>query len=118
MPTKSTTKSSPELVSEVSGWLVGGGILTVALFPLAVPLIALTVVCALPLLLVPLAVGLVAAIVAAPILLVRNLGKRAFRALAPRATPQPGRQRRTALRKRSGRRWIAGPRRTSTSRRG
>jgi hypothetical protein len=83
MPTNFTTKSSPELLDEASGWLVGGGILTVALFPLAVPLIALTVVFALPLLLVPLALGLVAALVAAPILLVRTLGKRVFRALAP-----------------------------------
>jgi hypothetical protein len=98
MSTDSTPKSSREVVDEISSLLVGGGILTVALFPLAVPLIAMTVVLALPLLLVPLAVGVVAAIVAAPILLVRSLGIRAVRALTPSAPPQSGRQRRTALR--------------------
>ena len=80
MPTESTTRSSPALVDEISGWLVGAGILTLALFPFAVPLIALTLVCALPLLLVALAVGVVAAIVAAPILLVRSIGRRVVRA--------------------------------------
>ena len=74
MSTRSTTHSYPELVNEASTWLVGGGILTVALFPLAVPLIALTAVAAIPLLLVPLAVGLVAAVVAIVILVFFGLG--------------------------------------------
>ena len=89
MSTEPTTHSS-ELIDEVSAWLVGGGILTVALFPLAVPLIALTVVSVIPLLLVPLAAGLVVAAVAGPILLIRSLGRLAIRVLGARGSVQPG----------------------------
>jgi hypothetical protein len=90
MSTGSTTHSYPELVTEASGWLVGGGILTVAVFPLAVPLVALTALAVMPFVLVPIAVGLVTAVVAAPILLVRAVGRRVFRALAARRRPQSG----------------------------
>jgi hypothetical protein len=70
---KETKHSYAEVVDEVSPLLVGGGILTVALFPLAIPLIALTVVASIPLVLVALPVGLIVAAVAAPILLLRRL---------------------------------------------
>lgn len=50
--------------------VVGGGIITVVLFPLALPIILLTAAAAIP---VPLAVGLVIAVFAAPILLLRRL---------------------------------------------
>jgi membrane protein implicated in regulation of membrane protease activity len=73
MPREPTTPSYRELADELSTWLAGGGILTTALFPLALPLIALTVAAALPLVVVALAVGLVVAVVAAPILLLRRL---------------------------------------------
>jgi len=42
--------SRGEIVDEASNWLLGGGIVTMALFPLALPWIALTVVAAIPLL--------------------------------------------------------------------
>ena len=71
------SSTSAEVIDEVSKWGVGGGILTIALFPLALPFIALTAIALLPLLLVPLAAGLLAAIVVVPVLLVRGLWRRA-----------------------------------------
>jgi membrane protein implicated in regulation of membrane protease activity len=92
MPTERTTHSYPGLADELSAWLVGGGILTMALFPLALPIIALTAVAAIPLVLVALALGLVAAVVAAPILLLRRLRRsvRASRRVEVRAQPRIG----------------------------
>jgi hypothetical protein len=52
-----TTRSDPELLDELSAWLVGGGILTVALFPLALPFVLLTVAAMLPFVVVPLVGG-------------------------------------------------------------
>jgi hypothetical protein len=78
-----------DVASELSAWLVGGGIITMALFPLALPLILLLAIGAIPFLLLPLLGGLVVALVAVPVLLVRGLG-RAFRARRRRpwhATP-------------------------------
>ena len=60
-----------EIVDEASTWLVGGGILTLSLAPLALPGIALLLVAALPLVALGLAAGLLAAIVIAPIVVVR-----------------------------------------------
>ena len=62
-----------ELLDEVMSWLTGLGLITFVIFPLALPLIALTLLVAIPLLLavIPLA------ILAAPMLLIR-------RALRPR----------------------------------
>jgi hypothetical protein len=57
-----------------------------ALFPLALPIIALTAVAAIPLVLVALAAVLVVGAVALPILLVGILGKLAIRALRRRDT--------------------------------
>jgi hypothetical protein len=54
---------------EFSNWAVGLGIVTVALFPLAIPIVVLTAVALLPLLVPVLALGLVAA----PVLLARRL---------------------------------------------
>jgi hypothetical protein len=75
---------------------VGGGILTMALFPLAIPLLVLTVVATLPLLVPLLAAGLVVAVVAVPIRLMRRLAaarRRRSRTGAIRlpSTTQPGR---------------------------
>jgi hypothetical protein len=53
----------------------------VALFPVALPLILLTAAAALPLLLIPLALGLLVAAVALPVLLVRGLWRWASRTL-------------------------------------
>jgi VIT1/CCC1 family predicted Fe2+/Mn2+ transporter len=61
-----------DLAGELSAWAAGLGIITVALFPLAVPLIALTALAALPLLLL----ALVAALLALPFLAIRGLVRR------------------------------------------
>jgi hypothetical protein len=55
---------------------VGLGMLIMALAPLAIPFIALTVLFALPLLLPVLALALIGGIIAAPVLLLRRRGRR------------------------------------------
>jgi hypothetical protein len=68
----------------------GLGILILALAPLAIPFLVLTAVFALPLLLPVIALGLIGAIIAAPVLLVRRLARR--RLSSPRrATSAPRR---------------------------
>ena len=64
-------------MSETIGWMVGLGMVTMVLFPFALPGIALTVVALLPLLAITVPLALVAALVAAPILAVRGLRRRA-----------------------------------------
>jgi hypothetical protein len=73
MSTRPRTHTHPELLDELAAWLVGFGIVTAAVFPLALPIIALTVASLIPLVLVALAAGLLIAVVAAPILLVRRM---------------------------------------------
>ena len=68
------------LTDEASGWLVGGGIVTMALFPLAIPILLLAAVFALPLLLPVLALGLLVAAIAVPVLAVRALARLVRRA--------------------------------------
>jgi hypothetical protein len=89
--TESSNQRRPAdaVVDGVSGALVGGGIVTMALFPLALPILALTAVALLPLVLIGLAAGLVGAILAAPILLVRRLARRARRPAASEADHTP-----------------------------
>jgi hypothetical protein len=65
-----------EVVDEVSKWTVGAGILTVALAPLAIPILVLTAVALLPLLLPLIPLGLIAGLVYVPIRLVRSLRRR------------------------------------------
>jgi membrane protein implicated in regulation of membrane protease activity len=62
-----------EVVDEISKWTVGFGVITVALFGLSLPILLLTAVALLPLAVPLIAIGLVAAVVAVPILLVRRL---------------------------------------------
>jgi len=50
MSEKAAEHSSTEVIDTVSEFLVGGGILTMALFPLAIPIVVLLIVAALPLL--------------------------------------------------------------------
>jgi hypothetical protein len=71
--------SRGELVDELSGWTVGLGILTMALAPLAIPMVALTAVAAVVLLLPVLAVGLLGGLVALAVLLVRASARQARR---------------------------------------
>jgi len=75
MSTKPTTPTPAEVVQEVGAWTVGGGIIIMALFPLALPLIILTVASVIPLLVAALALGLVAAVVASAVTLLRRLGR-------------------------------------------
>ena len=72
----------------VSAVLTGGGVLMFALFPLAIPLIALTAVALIPFLVVGLAL---AAVATPPVLLVRWLRRR-----AGGARPREGAEARTA----------------------
>lgn len=78
--TTQITARRAEVADEISKWTVGGGIITMALFPLALPIIALTALAALPLLVPALAAGVLIGLIAAPIM----LGRRAVRALRRR----------------------------------
>jgi hypothetical protein len=74
-------RSSTEVVGGASAALVGGGVVTFALFPLALPTVILTAVSVIPLALPVVALGLLIAAVALPILLVRRLVRALLRAL-------------------------------------
>jgi hypothetical protein len=80
-------RSRAEVADEVSKWTVGGGIVLVALFPLALPILILTAVAVLPLLVPLLAAGVVVAVIALPILLFRKLGRPLLRLRPWRRTP-------------------------------
>ena len=70
-----------EVAHDVSVLAVGGGIIVTALFPLAIPILALTAVAVLPLLLPVVAAGLAVALFALPVLAVRAAGRWTRRAL-------------------------------------
>jgi hypothetical protein len=72
MNTQSIQRPEYETIEEISKWTVGLGTITFALFPLALPILALTAVALLPLLIPVLAVGLLVAIVALPVRLLRG----------------------------------------------
>ena len=84
MNTRPTYTTKDEVIQEVSTWGVGLGILTMALFPLALPILILTLVALLPLLVPLIALGLVAGILAIPFL----LGRRLLRAIKKRRAPK------------------------------
>ncbi len=65
-----------EVLDEVSKWTVGLGIVTMALAPLSIPIIALTAVALIPLVLPLLAIALIAALAYVPFLLVRGAMRR------------------------------------------
>lgn len=68
--------TAADVASELSGWATAGGLISMVLFPFAIPIIALTAVAALPLLVLALAGGLVAAVLALPVLAARALLRR------------------------------------------
>jgi hypothetical protein len=81
--------TAPDLVEEAAAWALGGGVLTCALFPFALPILLLTMAFVLPFALAGLAIALALAVVAAPILLVRRFARRWIGAPPARpATPQ------------------------------
>ena len=70
-----TARSRAEVVDEVSKWSVGTGILVMALAPLSLPILILTLVALLPLAVPLLAAGLLAGVIALPVMLLRMLGR-------------------------------------------
>jgi hypothetical protein len=91
MSTRATRVTAAELADEAPSWAVGGGIITMALFPLALPLILLTAAAAIPLLLLGLPVALLVAVVAGSIRLLRCV-RRTIRFPAARRVAEPRRQ--------------------------
>ena len=73
VPQPATMPTAGEVADEMATMALGGAILTFALFPLAVPMIALTIIALVPLLIVGLAAGLVVAVFAVPVVMVRRL---------------------------------------------
>jgi hypothetical protein len=67
------TSSADHVISEAGGFLAALGALTMALFPLAIPGIALVAVAVVPLVLLALVVAVLAAVVAAPVMAVAAL---------------------------------------------
>jgi hypothetical protein len=74
MDAEMKARSRAESLDEIWKYTVGGGILLVALAPLALPIVILTLVAVLPLAVPLLALALVAAIVALPVMLLWKLG--------------------------------------------
>jgi hypothetical protein len=91
MDVQSDSPTGLEAIDEASKWGVGAGILIFALFPLAVPILLLTLVAVLPLAVPVIALGLVGGVVAGPVLLVRRLLRsRAGRSVRNRSSsPRP-----------------------------
>ena len=78
-------------LDEIWKWTVGAGILVVALAPLALPILILTIVALLPLAVPMLAVGSLAGVIALPVMLVRKIGRsvNGSRRRRPSAEPAP-----------------------------
>ena len=83
VPQPAAMPTAGEVADEMAAMATGGAILTFALFPFAVPMIALTIIALVPLLVVGLAAGLVVAVFAVPVVMVRRL--RRSRPVAPAA---------------------------------
>lgn len=85
MNPETRSPSRTEVVEEASKWGVGAGIVVVALFPLAIPILILTAAALLPLVVPLLALALLAGVVALPVLVLRRLAKSVGRLRRPRA---------------------------------
>ena len=70
------SRQRTEVIQEVSKWGVGAGILTVALAPLAIPILVLTGVALLPLLLPAIPLALIAGLVYLPVRVIRGVRRR------------------------------------------
>jgi hypothetical protein len=79
MNTDLRSPSTTEVIDEVSKWGVGAGILTVALAPLAIPIIVLTAAFLLPLLLPVIPLAMIAGLVYVPIRIFRGVRGRLAR---------------------------------------
>jgi hypothetical protein len=92
MDAETSARTRAQNLDEIWKWTVGAGILVVALAPLALPILILTIVATLPLVLPVLAVGLLLGVVALPILALRKAA-RSLRRIRPRRGPaEPARQ--------------------------
>jgi hypothetical protein len=91
MRTRSASPRPAELADEASNWVVGGGMITLALFPLALPALVLLAIGLIPFLIPALAAGVLLAGLALPFLLIRGVLRRVLRARRPRraAVPRP-----------------------------
>jgi hypothetical protein len=85
----SSSRSRNEALDEASKWLVGGGILTLALAPLALPGLVLAAVLALP----PLLLTLPIAAIGGAVMLLRAFARRLVRRRAANAMSAAGRSR-------------------------
>ena len=83
--------SRAEIVDEASKWGVGGGILLTALAPLSLPILILTIVALLPLAVTLIALGLLAGVLALPIMLIRKLARAVTRVRPARRPHEPAR---------------------------
>jgi hypothetical protein len=75
MDAETRARSRAESLDEIWKWTVGGGILVMALAPLALPILILTLVALLPLAAPLLVVGLLAGVIALPVLLIRKVSR-------------------------------------------
>jgi hypothetical protein len=82
-------RARAELSDEISKWTVGWGIVGMALFPFALPFVILTGVALLPLLVPLLALGLLAGVLALPVMLFRKLGRSVARFRRSRGGRRP-----------------------------
>jgi hypothetical protein len=85
----STEPTAAEVAEETTAWLVGGGVITLALFPFALPIVALTAIAALPLLVVPLTAGLLFAAVAGARAVIRRITRFVWRSDGRRPSLHP-----------------------------
>jgi hypothetical protein len=85
MDTEATHSRAQDL-DEIWKWTVGAGILVVALAPLSLPILILTLVALAPLAVPVLVVGLVAGVIALPVFLLRKAGRSLSRIRRPRPT--------------------------------
>jgi hypothetical protein len=94
MDAETRARSRAQNLDEIWKWTVGAGILLVALAPLSLPILILTIVATLPLLVPVLALGLLAGAVALLVLVFRKAGHTLMR-IGPRrrrpARPSPER---------------------------
>jgi hypothetical protein len=81
-----TPLSAADTASEAAGVMIGLGVLTMALFPFALPFLLLTVAFAAPLLLLPLVAALPLAVVAGVVLAIRRIRRRLAAREPARAT--------------------------------
>ena len=88
MANSSPIPSTSDLVDGTLSVAAGVGIVTTSFFPLAIPMLALTAVALIPLLIPLLLIALAGGLIAAPFLLLRRLLRRAAAPVPARAAPK------------------------------